>query len=213
MTEPAVVNRVDRRKARTRAALIGAARQFLARDGGADVSIQEITELADVGFGTFYNHFASKTELFDAAVAETLDEHGALLDEITEGIDDIAEVFASCVRLTVRLYKTHRQIAQIMSNTGPQYLKSNGGLAPRALRDINTAKAAGRFEVSDPVVALACTGGSILGVLHILEGASDAEIDRASDEVAINVLRMFGLSGDEARDIVSRPLPMTSPRS
>lgn len=207
MTEASGVNRLDRRKARTRAALIAAARQLLARDGGADVSIQEITDLADVGFGTFYNHFATKTELFEAAVAETLDEHGALLDQITHGIEDPAEVFAASVRLTVRLYRTHPQLAQIMANTGPAYLKSSTGLAPRALRDIRNGIDAGRFDIDDPVVALACTGGAVLGVLHILEGRTGPQIDAVADEVATNVLRMFGIPADQAREITSRPLP------
>ena len=207
MTEPAVVNRLDRRKARTRAALISAARQLLARDGGVDVSIQEITDLADVGFGSFYNHFPTKADLFDAAVAETLEEHGALLDELTADLDDPAEVFAASVRLTVRLHKTHPQIAQIMANTGPAYLNSPSGLAPRALRDIGNASAAGRFDISDPVVALACAGGAILAVLHVLDGKRGSQVDRASDEVAANLLRMFGVPTDQAREIASRPLP------
>lgn len=207
MTGAVAPTRLDRRKARTKAALVGAARQLLARDGGVDASIQEITDLADVGFGSFYNHFATKAELFDAAVAETLEEHGALLDEITAGIDDPAEVFAACVRLTVRLHKTHPQIAQIAIHTGPTYLSSPSGLAPRALRDISNACAVGRFDISDPLVALACTGGSILAVLHVIDGQSSAKIDRASDEVAANLLRMFGVPTEQAREIAARPLP------
>ncbi|MET3803162.1 AcrR family transcriptional regulator [Nakamurella sp. UYEF19] len=205
-------NRLDRRKARTRAALIGAARQLLAHDGGADSSIQEITELADVGFGSFYNHFATKAALFDTAVAETLEEHGALLDQITAGLDDPAEVFASGVRLTVRLQRTHPQIARIISNTGSNYLTSGSGLAPRALRDITAAHAAGRFDIADPAIALACTGGALLGVLDLVKRKPKLQIDRVADELAINLLRMFGLTGDEAREIASRPLPVPKPR-
>ena len=211
MSEALSVNRLDRRKARTRASLIAAARELLARDGGVDVSIQELTDLADVGFGTFYNHFATKAELFEAAVAQTLEEHGALLDQITDGIEDPAEVFAASVRLTVRLYRTHPQMAQIMAHTGPAYLQSSTGLAPRALRDIRNAVDAGRFDVDDAVVALACTGGALLGVLHILEGRSGAEIDKVADEVATNVLRMFGIPSEQARDVASRPLPKLVP--
>jgi AcrR family transcriptional regulator len=207
MIETAPANRLDRRKARTRAALVGAARELLARDGGVEASIQEITDLADVGFGSFYNHFDTKADLFDAAVADTLEEHGALLDTLTAELQDPAEVFAASVRLTVRLHKTHPQIAKIMANTGPAYLNSPSGLAPRALRDISNANAAGRFDISDPVVALACAGGSILAVLHVVDGQSNAQIDRASDEVAANLLRMFGVPTKQAREIAARPLP------
>ncbi|MGZ4587545.1 MAG: TetR/AcrR family transcriptional regulator, partial [Mycobacteriaceae bacterium] len=71
-------NRLDRRKARTRATLVAAAQRFLAEQGRADVSIQEITEAADVGFGSFYNHFSTKEELFADAVSATLDTWGTL---------------------------------------------------------------------------------------------------------------------------------------
>ena len=63
-------NRLDRRKALTRAALIAAAQGFLAEQGRTDVSIQEITEAADVGFGSFYNHFTSKVRGFAAAMED-----------------------------------------------------------------------------------------------------------------------------------------------
>ena len=60
-------SRLDRRKARTRQALIGAAVQLIAQGRGERASIQEITDAADIGFGSFYNHFDSKDELFATA--------------------------------------------------------------------------------------------------------------------------------------------------
>jgi len=208
MTETAAPNRLDRRKARTRAALVAAARELLASRDAAEVSIQEITDSADVGFGSFYNHFESKNELFDAAIEEVLEEHGALFDAVTEGMDDPAEVFASSVRMTVRMAKTHPQVAKIFQRTGFRYLDAPNGLAPRALRDLQRAKDTGRFEIDDPMVALACAGGSVLGVLAVITidpdpGAADA----AGDELAVNLLRMFGLPPEEAREIAHRPLP------
>lgn len=83
--EPA--NRLERRKQRTRAALIQAAQALIA-EGKLNVPVLEITQAADVGMGSFYNHFDSKEALFDAAVADVLDNHGALLDRLTESIDD-----------------------------------------------------------------------------------------------------------------------------
>jgi hypothetical protein len=52
----------DRRRVRTRAALIAAAQRILADDARAEVSIKQITDAADVGFGSFYNHFDTKAE-------------------------------------------------------------------------------------------------------------------------------------------------------
>ena len=115
-------NRLDRRKARTRGALVTAAREMLASRDPAEVSIQEITEAADVGFGSFYNHFDSKAELFDAALAQTMEELGQLLDDVTRDTDDPAQVFATAVRITARLPRTHPQLAKIMLRTGLPYL-------------------------------------------------------------------------------------------
>ena len=207
MEKAAVPGRLDRRKARTRAALVTSAREMLAREGGTDASIQEITERADVGLGSFYNHFASKAELFEAALADTLEEHGALLDEIAKGFDDPAEVFAMGLRLTLRLHRTHPQIAKIMQQRGFKYLLADNGLAPRAMRDLQAAADAGRLSIGDPQIALACTGGALLGASQLLAQSPEASAAGVADELAVNVLRMFGLPHDEAREVASRPLP------
>ncbi|MYW21020.1 TetR family transcriptional regulator, partial [Streptomyces sp. SID2955] len=73
-TPAAPLNRFERRRAETRQALIRAARQILAETGDTSASIQAIAERADVGFGSFYNHFESKAQLFDEAVRDALDE-------------------------------------------------------------------------------------------------------------------------------------------
>jgi AcrR family transcriptional regulator len=208
MTDAAAPNRLDRRKARTRAALVAAARELLASRDPGEVSIQEITDTADVGFGSFYNHFESKAELFDAALEDVLEEHGALFDTLTADMDDPAEVFASATRMTVRMVKTHPQIAKILQRTGLEYLFAPRGLGPRELRDLKRAKDAGRFRIDDPKVALACAGGATLGVLSLLASSSRPKaIDAAADELVTNLLRMFGLPDEEAYEIAHRPLP------
>ena len=210
MADPAVpASRLERRKAQTRAALVAAARELLRMRDPAEVSIQEITAAADVGFGSFYNHFSTKQDLFDAAMDEVLEEHGAMLDGLTSDIDDPAEVFAVSMRITARFPSTHPELAQILARSGPRYLTAPSGLAPRALRDLERARDGGRFRFDDATVALACAGGALLAVLHLAleRRMSSAAVDRAADGLAVNVLRMFGLSEDGARDIAGRPLP------
>ncbi|MCU7826751.1 TetR/AcrR family transcriptional regulator [Kitasatospora sp. DSM 101779] len=200
-------NRLDRRKALTRAALIAAAQGFLAEQGRTDVSIQEITEAADVGFGSFYNHFTSKDELFDAAVALTLEQHGELLESVAGDLGDPAEIFAASVRLTGRLQRTHPQIARILVHTGMPYLTSDRGLAPRAMRDLRAAADNGRLDIDDPRTSVAMVGGALLGVLHLLETRPDLDAEHVSDQLAFRLLRMFGMTRAEARAIATRPLP------
>ena len=207
MTEVAA-SRMDRRKARTRASLVAAARMLLASRDPAEVSIQEITDAADVGFGSFYNHFKSKQDLFDAAVEEVLEEHGAMLDAATAGIADPAEVFAAAVRMTARLPKTQPQIARIFERIGFDLVAAPRGLAPRARRDLKRAQAAGRFTIDDLDVALACVAGALLGVLHMAStNAKPVAVDRAADKLAANLLRMFGVPAEEAARIARSRLP------
>ncbi|MBS45700.1 MAG: TetR family transcriptional regulator [Nocardioides sp.] len=198
--------RVERRKARTRAALVEAAQQIYAETGGSDVSIQQITERADVGFGSFYNHFASKTELFDVAVAEILEEHAAWLTELTAQEQDPAAVFATSMRLTGRLVRTRPLMAQVLMNSRFSLLGAGAGHAPHALADITRAAEAGRFTVDDPVLALACTAGCLLAAMSL--GSLDgADLDAVVDGATGNVLRMFGVAEDEVRALTALPLP------
>jgi AcrR family transcriptional regulator len=118
--------RLDRRKARTRHALLDAARAIVAERDTWDLSIQEITDRADVGFGSFYNQFATKGELFDAAVAEVPEESSGLLDRVSAGVQDPAEVFAVGLRATARLAEDNPAIAQILVRAGLDYSRRTG---------------------------------------------------------------------------------------
>ncbi|OBF51622.1 TetR family transcriptional regulator [Mycobacterium sp. 852002-50816_SCH5313054-b] len=199
-------SRLERRKQRTRAALIGAAQRLIA-EGKVNVPVLEITRVADVGMGSFYNHFDSKEQLFEAAVADVLDAHGAMLDRLTESIDDPAETFATSFRLTGRLFRRRPQESEILLANGAALLSSERGLAPRALRDIRAGVEAGRFTVDDPKLALAMAGGALLGLGKLLRDDPDRDDARAADSVTENVLRLFGLSAAEAHAICQRPLP------
>jgi AcrR family transcriptional regulator len=206
MTTEAVPNRLERRKARTRAALVRAAQSFIA-DGRINVPILEITQAADVGMGSFYNHFDSKDELFQAAVEDALDGWGAVLDTLTAGLDDPAQVFAQGFRLTGRLHRRHPDLSKVLLHNGLELARSDTGLAPRARRDVAEAVRAGRFTVDDLDLAMVVVTGASIHLGQLLHDQPDRDDGAAADDVAESLLRMFGLSADEARDICRRPLP------
>lgn len=198
--------RTDPRRARTRAALISAAQGFLAEDR-TNVAVLEITEVAGVGLGSFYNHFASKEELFEACVEEILETHGALMDRVTEGIDDPAEVFARAFRLTGRLHRDLAGASQVLLHRGSEMILSDSGLGPRAIRDIRAAQKAGRFTIMDPELALVAAGGAILALGSLLHSQPDRDAAAAADTLTADLLRMLGIDAAEATEICSRPLP------
>jgi AcrR family transcriptional regulator len=204
--EPAAANRLERRKMRTRAALIRAAQTFIAH-GHLTVPVLEITQAADVGMGSFYNHFNSKEELFQAAVNEILNELGAILDKLTAEGDDPAETFARSFRLVGRLFRQRPEMSQVLLNTGLTLISADRGLAPRAVRDISGAAHAGRFTVPDPQLALAVAGGALMGLGQLLHDQPERDDGQTADRATRDVLIMFGLPADEATEICRRPLP------
>ncbi|OBK27642.1 TetR family transcriptional regulator [Mycobacterium asiaticum] len=176
-------------------------------EGKVNVPVLEITQAADVGMGSFYNHFDSKEQLFEAAVADVLDAHGALLDRLTASIEDPAETFATSFRLTGRLFRQRPEESKILLASGLALLSSDRGLAPRALRDIKAGVHAGRFEVDDPELALAMAGGALLGLGALLREDPHRDGAAAADTATENVLRLFGLTAQEAHAVCQRPLP------
>ena len=199
-------NRIDRRKARTRAALIGAAQTLIA-EGRTNVPILEITQAADVGMGSFYNHFETKEELFDAAVESVMDAYGQLLDRLTGSIEDPAEVFATSFRLTGRLHRREPELSLVLLNNALRLLSAPNGLAPRARRDIEAAAKAGRFDVTDLDVGVTMAAGALIALGQLLHDQPDRDVDATTDQVTGDLLRMFGLSAREAQQICALPLP------
>ncbi|MFD4406816.1 TetR/AcrR family transcriptional regulator [Nocardia sp. NPDC058499] len=204
--EPEVRTRADRRRERTRNALLGAARKFLS-EGRSAVSIQEITDAADVGFGSFYNHFDSKDQLFDEAVRSALQAYSEMRDAIVALYDDPAEVFAVSFRMTGRLQRQIPEMVRVVLNSGISIMLRDEGLAPRARRDILAAQESGRFEPMDPDMAVMAAGGALLGLLQLLDARPAADADALSDEMTYRMLRMFGMNKRTAQRLISQPLP------
>jgi len=199
-------SRMDLRKQRTRAALTKAAQTFIA-DGQLEVPVQDICLAADVGVGSFYNHFDSKEELFQAAVNDVIEAQAMLLDALTDAIEDPAEKFAARYRLTGRLFRLRPKESRIGLALGMRLIMADKGLGPRGVRDISAAAAAGRFTVTDPELAMVHGAGSLLALGQLLHDQPDRDDAKTVDEVTEGLLRLFGMPADEAVRISREPLP------
>ena len=199
--------RLDRRKARTRQALIDAAVRLIADGRGDRASIQEITDAADIGFGSFYNHFNSKEELFRTASEEVLERWGQMIDRACASIEDPAEVLPTSFRISGRLGWTHPDLARFLTGAGLELLDAPWGLAPRALRDVKAGQAAGRFTVPHAEIALSAVAGGLLGLLRVHQQHPERIDEIAVDQLAEASLRMLGVPARDARRIAARKLP------
>jgi AcrR family transcriptional regulator len=204
--EAGTASRRERAKARTHAALVLAAQRFI-RAGQRHVPILEITQAADVGLGSFYNHFDSRDALFEVAVDEALDALGARLDQLGAGLRDPAEVLAQGFRLTGRLCRQEPALMEVAMSAGPGLLQAQRGLVPYTRRDLEAGILAGRFSVTDLELALGMVLGSALCLGEILRQQPDRDAASSADRMAAAVLRMLGVPANEADRIASAPLP------
>lgn len=194
------------RRARTQKALVSAAQSLISEQRTA-VSIQEITDRAGVGFGSFYNYFSSKEELYEEAVRATVESYAAMLDHLVADIEDPAEVFAASFRLTGRLQRRMPEQVRVLLHSGVSILERDEGLAPRAKRDLANGVADGRFDLEDVELGFMAVGGALLGLLQMLDSHPELDDAKASDRFAERMLRTVGMTAEEAREICARPLP------
>jgi len=187
--------RTDRRKVRTRAALI-AAGQELIRDGrDANASIQTITDLADVGFGSFYNHFATKDELFAAAIAAAMVDYLEWLDSRLPAGAEPAQRLYESVRLTGRLATELPLTAAVLARRFTLVEVSDDSLGARMRGDVSAALAAAEIALSANeirILSLAALGAmqSVLAATPSLPAEETAE---AGEVLARGVLRLMSL--------------------
>ncbi len=205
-------SRLDRRKARTRQALVGAAVQLIAEGRGDRASIREITDAADIGFGSFYNHFGSKDQLFSTASGEVMESWGQVIDRACAGIADPAEVFAVSFRISGRLGWTHPGLARFLAGRGLGLMDAPAGLAPRALSDLKAGQAAGCFTVPDAGIMLSAVAGGLLALLGQPERHPQGVGEVIIDRVAEGMLRMLGIDAAEAARLAALPLPEVGAR-
>jgi AcrR family transcriptional regulator len=205
----AELDRGSRRRLRTRAQLIDAARRLIAEQGGIDaVPIGEITEAADVAIGSFYNHFASREALFEAVLSDTLEAHGQRLDALSAEIADIAEFCSAGIRLTLRTVEADPIWGAFMVHAGIYIPEIKSILGQRLARTLLRGIESGRFTAGSEVTTLAVVAGGLLGAMRarLTQGLPDD----ADSLVAEQLLQLLGLPREEAAEIARRPLPESS---
>jgi AcrR family transcriptional regulator len=210
-----------RRRRETREKLIEAAFRLMASRGADAVTINEITEAADVGIGSFYNHFESRESLYGAVVQALFDEFADALDRLVADVDDPAEVIAICVRHTIRRAGREPLWGQFLLREGFSARAFGGGLGPRLLRDLQRGLAKNRFATPDPAMSFVAIGAGVLGAIAAgLEAKQNPalaqqvgfSVEDVPERAATVLLHVLGLSFDDAAAVARRPLPEVADR-
>src|SRR5439155_5071182 len=94
---PAVVSRRERRSAELRERLFRSALALFASKGYAETTVEDITEAADVGKGTFFNYFPSKEHILMAFGEMQLAKLESVVNEAQKSDRPMAEVLRTLV--------------------------------------------------------------------------------------------------------------------
>ena len=196
--------RAARQRMWTRERLTEAARRVIARKGIDATTIADITSEADVGIGSFYNHFKSKEDLVGTLVGQAIEVHGAALYLLVAEVSDPAEVFAICIRHTIRMADHDPVWAWFTVRAGLYVREFESALGTRVMRDLVRGIESGRFTPRDMPSALVVIGGAVVAAMQgRLLGVLGAPADHL---IAEHLLRMLGVPADEAQRIASLPL-------
>lgn len=206
-----------RRKRETREKLLRAAFQLIAQRGVDGVTVNEITEAADVGFGSFYNHFESKEAIHAAVLGAVFDDFGEVLEKLTADLDDPAEIISVCVRHVIGHAEREPLWGRFLLREWYRPEAFPRGLGARLLRDIGKGIARKRFDITDPLMTMIVAGGTVMGTIASQLGAA-GEGSKLLDQFGMSaqnldqrsaaaLLQGLGLPAREAKAIAKRPLP------
>ena len=182
-----------------------ATRQLLVEEG-PEVSIQAITDRADVAIGSFYNHFDSKQAVFAAVAASLLEGFEADLARRTAHLTDPAEIPCVGVRLILRLPETHPDIAKVFVAIGPGLLAVPQGYSPNFERDIRAAIEADRLHAENLELLMLMVAGGYQRALTLRLLNPNVSPDLADDFAQV-MLEMFGMPRAEAKKLAHKKLP------
>src|SRR5215469_5755079 len=94
---PAELSRRERRSAELRERLFRAALRLFASKGYAETTVEDITEAADVGKGTFFNYFPSKEHILMTFGEMQLAKLEAVIREAEQSDQPMREVMRALV--------------------------------------------------------------------------------------------------------------------
>ena len=154
--------RSDRRMVRNRKALLNAAEKLIAEKGFERVTIDEITETADLAKATFYNYFDDKNQIAKELAFTIRQEIEAEVGVAQAEIDDPAQRLATGICVFLRIAVMAPTRAAVVAQMYGQWLRAEaaGNLGLR--KDLEHGYRVGRFSTAD----LSSAGVMIVGVVQ-----------------------------------------------
>lgn len=160
MSSPSTGPRIQRRRARTRGELVAAAERLVALRGLDALSIDEITEEADVAKGTFYTHFQDKDDLANAMSRQIRADLEAAIEALNRHVADPAVRMANGLSTMMHFAITQPVRARALLRLLPGAVNPDTPINEGLRGDIDAGIASGVFRV----VSMSSAIVSIIGI-------------------------------------------------
>ena len=207
----APASRSDRRRTRTRGAIIAAGQTLFATRSLEGVSIDDIVAAADVAKGSFYNHFDDKEGLADAIVELVQGDVEYHVFTANQDIEDPAARVVRALGVVVKYALAHPDRVQALVSLAKRRTDIAAPLNAGASHDVRRGLETGRFRgVSLQSGVLIILG--LIGVVidHIAASTSADDARSVVAEVGVAILRALGVASDDA-DETARAVTDTLP--
>ena len=198
------MSRAERKRRETRARIISAAEGLMRKQPIDEITIQDMTEAADVGHGTFYLHFKSKYEVLVPIIQQEAIKWDGVIQDSVISLGDPAEVMAFSARHMARIISADPLWRWFLRHSGVPVDDMREAIGRFSARDFGRGLMSGRFNVPEITVASSFMFGAFVSALLTSFDAEDP--DKSIDQVVEMILRVIGLDAAEARAIAHQPL-------
>jgi AcrR family transcriptional regulator len=191
--------RSNPRAERTRAALISAGRRLYSERPVDAVTVDDIVQTAEVGKGSFYNHFEDRDALVRAISGEIRSHVEAAITQANAGVEDPARRLARAVCAYLRFALDGAESAGVLVRIHSGHTSLSAPLNRGLVEDIERGLASGRFAV--PTVesgVLYVLGVTQLALVRVVQEPVLAFAVSLSQQMCALILRGLGLAGAEA---------------
>ena len=218
----ATAARQQNKSARTRARLMDAAVEVLAREGFEGASVNEIARVADVANGTFYVHFPDKEAITVAVSARIVSDLTDQIDQAMADLDDALERFSFATRQFIEFAHGLPQWGWMIIRCAPALRDTYQPMETHLFADLVRGRRQGQIPRDIDAFVVDMIFAMIMAARGArLRGAAGPEAGSRVSELVLNMLQVpaarahaVAWQAVELRDIDLPVLPkMRMPRS
>ncbi|HXQ13178.1 MAG TPA: helix-turn-helix domain-containing protein [Caulobacteraceae bacterium] len=169
------------------------------------VTVDDIVQAAEVGKGSFYNHFTDREALARAISAQIRASIESAVAQANANVDDPARRLARAVCTYLRYALDEPEQAGVLVHIHAGHTSLTAPLNRGLVEDLETGLANGRFDVATVESGvLYVLGVTQLALVRVVQEPNQAFAISLSQQVCALVLRGLGIRAAEADQIAAQ---------